>query len=71
LREALELARVSGVDFDLVWERSVESALTGYRGKAREDWSFVIHETRAVWRSAYLSEPNRKLERWAGELEPH
>jgi len=71
LRESLELARASGVDFDSAWERSGESALTGYRGRARDEWSDVIHETRGVWRSAYLSEPNRKLERWAGVLQPH
>jgi hypothetical protein len=70
LRESLEVARASGADFDSVWERSVESALTGYRGKRRDDWSSVIHETRAVWRSAYLGEPNRNLERWAGVLLP-
>jgi hypothetical protein len=58
------------MDFDSVWESSVQTALTGYRGRARDDWSCVIHETRAVWRSAYLSEPNRKLERWAGVLQP-
>jgi hypothetical protein len=69
LRASLEVARASGVDFDSAWEPSVESALTGYRGWVRYDWSYAIRETREVWRSAYLGEPNGQLERWAGVLQ--
>jgi len=69
LREALEVARASGLAFDSAWESSVENALHGYRGSARHDWSYAIRETREVWRSAYLIEPNGRLERWAGVLE--
>ena len=70
LREALEVARASGLAFDAAWESSVESALYGYRGSARHDWSHAIRGTREVWRSAYLVEPNGRLERWAGVLQP-
>jgi hypothetical protein len=70
LRESLAVARASGVDFDSAWESSVEGALYGYRGSARQDWSYAIRETREVWRSAYLVEPNGRLERWAGVLQP-
>ena len=69
LRASLEVARASGVDFDSAWESSVESALHGYRGSTRRDWSHAIRETREVWRSAYRLEPNGRLERWAGVLE--
>ena len=69
LRESLEFARASGMDFDSAWESSVESALHGYRGSTRRDWSHAIRETREVWRSAYRLEPNGRLERWAGVLE--
>jgi hypothetical protein len=69
LRESLEVARASGMDFDSAWEPSVEGALTGYRGLMRSDWSCVIGETRAVWKSAYVREPNARLERWAGVLQ--
>jgi hypothetical protein len=69
LRESLEVARASGMDFDSAWESSVESALYGYRGSARHDWSYAIRETRKVWRSAYLVQPNGQLERWAGVLQ--
>jgi hypothetical protein len=69
LRESLEVARASGVDFDSAWEPSVTVALTGYRGLVRHDWSCAIRETRQVWRSAYVGEPNRRLERWAGVLQ--
>jgi hypothetical protein len=68
LRESLDVARASGIDFDSAWESSVEGALHGYRGSARRDWSYAIRETREVWRSAYLREPNGRLERWAGVL---
>jgi hypothetical protein len=70
LREFLDVARASGVDFDSAWESSVEGALYGCRGSDRRDWSYAIRETREVWRSAYLHEPNRQLERWAGVLQP-
>ena len=70
LRESLEVARASGLAFDAAWESSVESALYGYRGSARHDWSHAIRGTREVWRSAYLVEPNGRLERWAGVLQP-
>ena len=70
LREFLDVARASGMDFDSAWESSVESALYGYRGSVRHDWSYAIRETREVWRSAYLVEPNGRLERWAGVLQP-
>ena len=70
LRESLDVARASGVDFDSAWESSVEGALYGCRGSDRRDWSYAIRETREVWRSAYLYEPNRRLERWAGVLQP-
>jgi len=69
LRESLEVARASGMDFDSAWESSVESALYGYRCSARHDWSYAIRETREVWRSAYLVEPNGQLERCAGVLQ--
>jgi hypothetical protein len=69
LRESLEVARASGMAFDSAWESSVESALSGYRGLVRRDWSSAIRETREVWRSAYLVEPNARLERWAGVLQ--
>src|SRR5262245_59479119 len=69
LRESLDVARASGMDFDSAWESSVESALYGYRGSARHDWSYAIRETREVWRSAYKLEPNGRLERWAGVLQ--
>jgi hypothetical protein len=69
LREALEVARARGLAFDSAWESSVDSALHGYRGSARHDWSCAIRETREVWRSAYLVEPTGRLERWAGVLE--
>ena len=69
LRESLDVARASGVDFDSAWESSVESALHGHRGSTRHDWSYAIRETREVWRSAYRLEPNGRLERWAGVLE--
>ena len=69
LRASLEVARAGGLDFDSAWESSVESALYGYRGSARHDWSHAIRETREVWRSAYLVEPKGQLERWAGVLE--
>ena len=69
LRESLEVARASGIDFDSAWELSVESALSGYRGRVRHDWSCAIRETREVWRSAYSVEPNGRLERWAGVLQ--
>jgi len=69
LRQSLEVARASGMDFDSAWESSVESALYGYRGSARHDWSYAIRETREVWRSAYLLEPNGQFERWAGVLQ--
>ena len=69
LRESLEFARASGMDFDSAWESSVESALSGYRGLVRHDWSYAIRGTREVWRSAYLVEPNGQLERWAGALQ--
>jgi hypothetical protein len=58
------------MDFDSAWESSVESALYGYRGLARHDWNYAIRATREVWRSAYLVEPNGRLERWAGVLQP-
>jgi hypothetical protein len=70
LRQSLEVARASGIDFDSAWESSLESALYGYRGSARHDWSYAIRGTREVWRSAYLVEPNGRLERWAGVLQP-
>ena len=70
LRESLEVARASGLAFDAAWESSVESALSGSRGSARHDWSHAIRGTREVWRSAYLVEPNGRLERWAGVLQP-
>jgi hypothetical protein len=70
LRESLDVARASGLDFDSACESSVESALYGYRGSVRHDWSIAIRETREVWVSAYLHEPNRQLERWAGVLQP-
>ena len=70
LRESLEVAGASGIDFESAWEFSVENALTGYRGRVRYDWSCAIGDTREVWRSAYMGEPpNRQLERWRGELE--
>jgi hypothetical protein len=70
LRESLEVARASGIDFESAWEPSVEGALTGYRGRARYDWGYAIGSTREVWRSAYVGEqPNRQLERWAGVLQ--
>jgi hypothetical protein len=69
LREALEVARARGLAFDSAWESSVESALYGYRGSVRHDWSYAIRETREVWRSAYLVEPNGRLERWGGVLQ--
>jgi len=69
LREFLEVARARGMDFDSAWEPSVESALSGYRGLARHDWSCAIRGTREVWRSAYLVEPNGRLERSAGVLQ--
>jgi hypothetical protein len=70
LRESLDVARASGIDFDSAWESSLEGALYGYRGSARNDWSYAIRATREVWRSAYLHEPNGRLERWAGMLQP-
>ena len=69
LRESLEVARASGLDFDSSWESSVQSALYGYRGSARHDWSYAIRETREVWRSAYLVERAGRLTRWAGVLD--
>lgn len=69
LRESLEVARASGLDFDSAWESSVDSALYGYRGSAHHDWSYAIRETRKLWRSAYLVQRNGRLERWAGVLE--
>ena len=70
LRESLEVARASGIDFESAWKLSVENALTGHRGRVRHDWSQAIGDTREVWRSAYMGEPpNRQLERWRGELE--
>jgi hypothetical protein len=69
LRESLEVARTNGMHFDPAWEISVESALRGYRGWARYDWSYAICETREVWRAAYQCEPKGKLERWAGVLQ--
>jgi hypothetical protein len=68
LREFLEVARASGMDFDSAWEPSVQGALTGYRGLVRNDWTCAMRETREVWRSAYVGEPNGRLERWAGVL---
>ena len=68
LRESLEFARASGVDFDSAWQPSVERALTGYRGWARYEWSHAITATRDAWRSAYLGERQGTLERWGGEL---
>jgi hypothetical protein len=71
LRESLEVARAAGLDFESAWEPSVEGALTGYRGRLRSDWSSAIGATREVWRSAYVGDPpNRRLERWAGVLQP-
>ena len=69
LRESLEVARASGMDFDSAWEPSVKSALTGYRGLVRYDWSCAIRETREVWSSAYVGQSNGRLERWAGVLQ--
>ena len=69
LRESLEVARASGLDFDSSWESSVRSALYGYRGSARHDWSYAIRETREVWRSAYLVERAGRLTRWSGVLD--
>jgi hypothetical protein len=69
LRESLEVARASGMDFDSAWDPSVEDALTGYRGLVRYDWSCAIRDTREVWRSAYAGESNGQLERWAGVLQ--
>jgi hypothetical protein len=69
LRESLEGARASGMDFDSAWEASVEGALTGYRGLVRDDWNCAIRETREVWRAAYVGEANGRLERWAGLLQ--
>jgi hypothetical protein len=57
------------MDFDSAWELSVASALSGYRGVVRHDWSCAIRETREVWRSAYLLERKGRLERWAGVLQ--
>ena len=68
LRESLEVARASGMDFDPAWE-SVWSALYGYRGSARHDWSYAIRETREVWKIGHLVERNGRLERWACVLE--
>jgi hypothetical protein len=45
LREALAVARATGLAFDSAWESSVESALYGYRGSVRHDWSYAIRET--------------------------
>jgi hypothetical protein len=71
LRESLEVARASGLDFESAWEPSLAGALAGYRGRLRYDWSYAIGATREVWRSAYVGEPpNRQLERWAGVLQP-
>jgi hypothetical protein len=70
LRESLEIARASCLDFDSSWEPSVERALSGQRGVAREEWSCAIRQTREVWRSAYLLEPKGRPERWAGVLQP-
>jgi hypothetical protein len=69
LRESLVVARAGGLDFDSAWERSVEGALTGYRGLVRDDWSCAIRETREVWRAAYVGEQHGRLERWAGVLQ--
>jgi hypothetical protein len=69
LRESLEVARAGGMDFDAAWEPSVDGALTGYRGLARDDWSCAIHETREAWRAAYVGEPHGRLQRWAGVLQ--
>jgi hypothetical protein len=69
LRESLEVARASGMNFDSAWEPSVEGALTGYRGLVRNDWSCAIRETREVWRAAYVGDPNGRLQRWAGVLQ--
>ena len=70
LRESLEIARASCMDFDSAWEPSVKRALSGHRGVARDEWSCAIRQTREAWRSAYLLEPNGRLERWAGVLQP-